>query len=66
LDCVPARRGLASSCYVAVQQLGNAVSAALLIPPLMGSTPGLAGGMAALQLFGAAMLALAPSLALTA
>jgi DHA1 family bicyclomycin/chloramphenicol resistance-like MFS transporter len=59
LDCVPARRGLASSCYVAAQQFGNAVSAAVLIPPLMGSTLGLAAGMAALQLFGAAMLALA-------
>jgi DHA1 family bicyclomycin/chloramphenicol resistance-like MFS transporter len=59
LDCVPSRRGLASSCYVATQQFGNAVSAALLIPPLMTSTLGLAMGMASLQIFGAAMLLLA-------
>ena len=59
LDCVPARRGLASSCYVAAQQFGNAISAAVLIPPLMSSTLGLAAGMAGLQLFGAAMLLLA-------
>jgi DHA1 family bicyclomycin/chloramphenicol resistance-like MFS transporter len=59
LDCVPARRGLASSCYVAAQQFGNAVSAAVLIPHLLGSTLGLAAGMAALHLFGAVMLALA-------
>jgi DHA1 family bicyclomycin/chloramphenicol resistance-like MFS transporter len=59
LDCVPARRGMASSCFVATQQIGNALSAALLIPSLMGSTRGLAGGMAALQAFAAVMLLLA-------
>ena len=59
LDCAPTLRGTASSCFVATQQMGNALSAALLIPSLMGSTLSLAAGMASLQVFAALMLLLA-------
>lgn len=52
LDCFPERRGLASSGYITVQQAGNALSAALLVPLLLGSTLSLALGMAALQYLG--------------
>ncbi|SDS10094.1 MFS transporter, DHA1 family, bicyclomycin/chloramphenicol resistance protein [Pseudomonas oryzae] len=48
LDRFPERRGLASSGYVTLQQAGNALSAALLVPLLLGSTLSLALGMAAL------------------
>jgi DHA1 family bicyclomycin/chloramphenicol resistance-like MFS transporter len=49
LDCFPERRGLASSGYVTVQQFGNFLSSALLVPLLLGSTFRLALGMAGLQ-----------------
>ncbi len=52
LDCLPHRGGLASSGYVATQQILNALSVSLLIPVLMGSTLHLALGMLALQLLG--------------
>lgn len=48
LDRFPERRGLASSGYVTIQQASNALSAALLVPLLLGSTLSLALGMAAL------------------
>lgn len=50
LNCFPARLGLASSGYVTVQQASNALSSALLVPFLLGSTLRLALGVAALQL----------------
>lgn len=50
LNCFPARLGLASSGYVTVQQASNALSSALLVPFLLGSTLHLALGVAALQL----------------
>ncbi|VXC11868.1 MFS transporter, DHA1 family, bicyclomycin/chloramphenicol resistance protein [Pseudomonas sp. 8AS] len=52
MDCFPQRRGLASSAFVTLQQFGNALSAALLVPLLLGSTLHLALGMAGLQLLG--------------
>ena len=52
LDCFPERRGLASSCYVTVQQFGNFLSSALLVPLLLGSTLRMALGMAILQCLG--------------
>lgn len=52
MDCFPQRRGLASSVFVTLQQFGNALSAALLVPLLLGSTLHLALGMAGLQLLG--------------
>jgi DHA1 family bicyclomycin/chloramphenicol resistance-like MFS transporter len=55
LDCFPERRGLASSCYVTVQQFGNFLSSALLVPMLLGSTLSMALGMAVLQGFGLVM-----------
>lgn len=55
LDRFPARRGLASSGYVTVQQASNALSSAFLIPLLLGSTLSLALGVATLQF--AALLA---------
>ncbi len=55
LDCFPERRGLASSCYVTVQQFGNFLSSALLVPILLGSTLDMAIGMAVLQCFGLVM-----------
>jgi hypothetical protein len=54
LDCFPERRGLASSGYVAIQQFGNFLLSALLVP-LLGSTTMMAICMAALQLLGLAM-----------
>lgn len=57
LDCFPARRGLASSGYVTVQQFGNFLSSALLVPLLLDATVKMALGMAGLQL--AALLAFA-------
>ncbi|RJG08941.1 MFS transporter [Pseudomonas cavernicola] len=48
LDRFPERRGLASSGYVTVQQASNALSAAVLVPLLLGSTLSLALGMALL------------------
>lgn len=48
LERFPARRGLASSGYVTIQQTSNALSAALLVPLLLGSTLSLALGMAVL------------------
>jgi DHA1 family bicyclomycin/chloramphenicol resistance-like MFS transporter len=59
LDCFPDRRGLASSCFVTMQQLGNSLSSALLVPVLLGSTLYLALGMAALQCTGLLMFWLA-------
>jgi DHA1 family bicyclomycin/chloramphenicol resistance-like MFS transporter len=50
LDCFPERRGLASSGYVTVQQVGNLLSSALLVPLLLDSTVKMALGMAGLQL----------------
>jgi len=52
LDCFPERRGLASSGYVTVQQVGNLLSSALLVPLLLDSTVKMAVGMAGLQLVG--------------
>jgi MFS transporter, DHA1 family, multidrug resistance protein len=52
LDRFPERRGLAASAYITVQQLANALSSALLVPLLLGSTLYLALGMAALQYLG--------------
>jgi DHA1 family bicyclomycin/chloramphenicol resistance-like MFS transporter len=52
LDCFPQRRGLASSCYVTVQQFGNFLSSALLVPLLLGNTLHMAFGMAILQCLG--------------
>jgi DHA1 family bicyclomycin/chloramphenicol resistance-like MFS transporter len=52
LDCFPERRGLASSCYVTVQQFGNFLSSALLVPLLLGNTLSMAVGMAILQCLG--------------
>ena len=52
LDCFPERRGLASSGYVTVQQVGNLLSSALLVPLLLDSTVKMAIGMAGLQLAG--------------
>lgn len=48
LDRFPSRRGLASSGYITVQQIGNALSSALLVPLLLDSTLSLALGMAVL------------------
>ncbi|MEX3814548.1 multidrug effflux MFS transporter [Paraburkholderia sp. BR13439] len=59
LDCFPERRGLASSCYVTVQQFGNFLSSALLVPMLLGSTLYMALGMAVLQSFGLVMFCVA-------
>lgn len=59
LDCFPQRRGLASSCYVTVQQFGNFLSSALLVPLLLGSTLYMALGMAVLQCIGLAMFCVA-------
>jgi DHA1 family bicyclomycin/chloramphenicol resistance-like MFS transporter len=59
LDCFPQRRGLASSCYVTVQQFGNFLSSALLVPMLLGSTLYMALGMAVLQGFGLVMFCVA-------
>ena len=54
LDCFPERRGLASSGYVAIQQFGNLLLSALMVP-LLGSTTKMAICMAALQLLGLTM-----------
>ncbi|MFX1676481.1 multidrug effflux MFS transporter [Paraburkholderia sp. A2WS-5] len=59
LDCFPERRGLASSCYVTVQQFGNFLSSALLVPMLLDSTLYMALGMAVLQCFGLLMFCIA-------
>ncbi|MGF6695593.1 DHA1 family bicyclomycin/chloramphenicol resistance-like MFS transporter [Paraburkholderia sp. MM5496-R1] len=59
LDCFPERRGLASSCYVTVQQFGNFLSSALLVPILLGSTLYMALGMAILQCLGLLMFCIA-------
>jgi DHA1 family bicyclomycin/chloramphenicol resistance-like MFS transporter len=59
LDCFPQRRGLASSCYVTVQQFGNFLSSAMLVPILLGSTLYMAFGMAILQCFGLLMFCIA-------
>lgn len=48
LERFPNRRGLAASGYITLQQASNALSAALLVPLLLGSTLGLALGMAGL------------------
>jgi len=52
LDCFPERRGLASSGYITVQQVGNLLSSAMLVPLLLDSTVKMAVGMAGLQLAG--------------
>ncbi|MDG1580405.1 multidrug effflux MFS transporter [Pseudomonas sp. GOM6] len=52
MDCFAQRRGLASSAFVTLQQLGNALSAALLVPLLLDSPLYLALGMAGLQVLG--------------
>lgn len=52
LDRFPDRRGLASSVFITIQQAGNALASALLVPLLLGSTLSLALGMAALQYLG--------------
>jgi DHA1 family bicyclomycin/chloramphenicol resistance-like MFS transporter len=52
LDRFPEHRGLASSGYITLQQAGNALSSALLVPLLLGSTLRLALAMAALQYLG--------------
>jgi DHA1 family bicyclomycin/chloramphenicol resistance-like MFS transporter len=59
LDCFPERRGLASSCYLTVQQFGNFLSSALLVPLLLGSTLHMALGMAVLQCLGLVMFCIA-------
>jgi DHA1 family bicyclomycin/chloramphenicol resistance-like MFS transporter len=59
LDCFPERRGLASSCYLTVQQFGNFLSSALLVPLLLGNTLHLAIGMAVLQCLGLLMFCIA-------
>ncbi len=56
LDCLPQRRGLASSGYITVQHLCNTASVALLLPLIMGSTLSLALSMLALQLLGGGAL----------
>jgi MFS transporter, DHA1 family, multidrug resistance protein len=53
LDCFPNRRGLASSCYLTVQQVANTLSSALLVPALVGTTLHMALGVTALQVVGA-------------
>ncbi|HLA34307.1 MAG TPA: multidrug effflux MFS transporter [Rhodocyclaceae bacterium] len=58
LDLFPERRGLASSCYGAVQTGLNAFSAALIVPILWSSTLWLAGGMVVATTLGAAMFML--------
>jgi len=55
LDCFPERRGLASSGYVTVQQFGNFLLSAFLVPLLLDSTVKMALCMAGLQLFGLIM-----------
>ncbi|QKE63523.1 Bcr/CflA family efflux MFS transporter [Aquipseudomonas campi] len=52
LDRFPARRGLAASGYITLQQLANALASAWLVPWLLGSPLHLALGMAALQYLG--------------
>ena len=59
LDCFPERRGLASSCYVTVQQFGNFLSSALLVPLLLDNTLHMAFGMAVLQYVGLLMFFIA-------
>jgi len=59
LDCFPERRGLASSGYVTIQQMGNFLSSAVLVPLLLDSTAYMAIGMATLQMFGLLMFRLA-------
>jgi DHA1 family bicyclomycin/chloramphenicol resistance-like MFS transporter len=59
LDCFPERRGLASSCYVTVQQFGNFLSSALLVPALLGNSLHMACGMAILQSLGLLMFCVA-------
>jgi DHA1 family bicyclomycin/chloramphenicol resistance-like MFS transporter len=59
LDCVPNRRGLASSCYMTVQQVANTLSSALLVPALAESILHMALGAAALQVVGALIFGLA-------
>ncbi|MHB9841829.1 multidrug effflux MFS transporter [Paraburkholderia terrae] len=59
LDCFPERRGLASSCYVTVQQFGNFLSSALLVPLLLANTLHMALGMAVLQCLGLLMFFIA-------
>jgi len=54
LDCFPERRGLASSGYVSMQQFGNFLLSALLVP-LLDSTLRMAICMAVLQLLGLVM-----------
>ncbi len=54
LDCFPNRRGLASSGYVAMQQFGNFLLSALLVP-VLDSTVKMAVCMAVLQLLGLVM-----------
>ncbi|MGH8784192.1 MAG: multidrug effflux MFS transporter [Cupriavidus necator] len=56
LDCFPKRRGLASSGYVAMQQFGNFLLSALLVP-MLDSLVKMAICMAALQMLGLAMFA---------
>lgn len=59
LDRFPARRGLAASAFITLQQLANALSSAWLVPLLLDSTLHLALGMAALQYFGLLVFVLA-------
>jgi DHA1 family bicyclomycin/chloramphenicol resistance-like MFS transporter len=55
LDCFPERRGLASSCYLTIQQLGYMLSSAFLVPVLLDNTLHMACGMAILQCLGLLM-----------
>jgi DHA1 family bicyclomycin/chloramphenicol resistance-like MFS transporter len=59
LDCFPERRGLASSCYLTVQQFGYLVSAAFLAPLLLDDTLHMACAMAVLQCLGMLMFMIA-------
>ncbi|SPK72450.1 Drug resistance transporter Bcr/CflA subfamily [Cupriavidus taiwanensis] len=59
LDCAPERRGLAASCYLTFQQVGNALLSALVMPLLSVSITRMALGMLAIQCIGALLACLA-------
>lgn len=53
LEPFPEQRGLAASCQMFLQSIGNSAVAGILAPALWGSTRTLAFGMVSLMLFGA-------------
>ncbi|WP_243737125.1 multidrug effflux MFS transporter [Cupriavidus sp. L7L] len=59
LDCAPARRGLAASCYLTFQQVGNGLLSALVMPLLAVSLTRMALGMLSIQCLGALLAYLA-------